>query len=93
MIGMGSVVTRHISTASKAFGNPCRVVGPNIIGIRKIGIESIDWWDEKNFSQADDDWGTSLQADHARYLAEIEVRAKEKFNIAKLRDVSRTLGN
>lgn len=93
MVGMGSVVTRNISTASKAFGSPCREVGANRIGLEKQGVRGFDWWDSKNFIQADEIWGTNLQSDNANYLAAIELRAKEKFEVAQMRNISRGVGN
>lgn len=39
MIGMGSIVTRDIPPFSKAFGNPCRIVGANVIGMQRMGLK------------------------------------------------------
>lgn len=91
IVGMGSVVTRNISTASKAFGIPCREVGPNTIALRKQGVTEFDWWDERDFVLADESWGTTLSADNAEFLAAIERRALEKSKIATMRDQSREI--
>lgn len=37
MIGMGSVVTRDIPPLAKAFGNPARVRGANVVGMERAG--------------------------------------------------------
>lgn len=93
MVGMGSVVTRDISTGSKAFGSPCRVVGPNKIALEKQGVCEFDWWDSRNFGRVDDIWGTNLQDDNADYLAAVEFRAKEKFEITKKRNWISSVGD
>jgi UDP-N-acetylglucosamine acyltransferase len=85
MVGMGSVVTRDISTGSKAFGSPCREVGPNRIALERLGVTEFDWWDSRNFGQVDEIWGTNLQTEHADYLAATELRTKEKIEISKKR--------
>lgn len=38
MIGMGSVVTHDVPPFSKAYGNPCRVAGANVIGLERSGV-------------------------------------------------------
>jgi UDP-N-acetylglucosamine acyltransferase len=38
MVGMGSVVVEPVPPYAKAFGNPCRVVGANAIGMERLGI-------------------------------------------------------
>ncbi len=40
MIGMASVVTRHIRPFVKAFGSPCTVRGLNLVGLERAGISS-----------------------------------------------------
>lgn len=93
MVGMGSVVTRNISTATKAFGVPCKEVGLNQIGLGRLGVNDFGWWNSRNFAQADEIWGTNLGAENANYLAAIELRAKEKFQIYQARKVSRSNEN
>lgn len=92
MVGMGSVVTKNISTASKAFGVPCNEVGPNQIGLEKQGVRSFGWWDSRNFGQADQTWGTNLASENTSYLTAIELRAKEKFEVAQNRKNSGKIG-
>ena len=55
MVGMAAVVTRDIPPYAKAYGSPARVVGANVIGMRRSSIadtviadlshlfESADW--------------------------------------------------
>jgi UDP-N-acetylglucosamine acyltransferase len=88
MVGMGSVVTRDISTASKAFGNPCRNVGPNVIALKKMGITEFGWWEKKDFNQADVVWHTNLRIEDSLYLDALEKRAREKARIRELRSGS-----
>lgn len=38
MVGMGSVVTHNVPPFSKAYGNPCRVAGANLIGLERSGV-------------------------------------------------------
>ncbi|AWB95898.1 UDP-N-acetylglucosamine acyltransferase [Agromyces badenianii] len=38
MVGMSSVVTRDIPPFAKAYGSPARVVGANVVGMRRGGI-------------------------------------------------------
>jgi UDP-N-acetylglucosamine acyltransferase len=38
MLGMSSVVTRDIPPFAKAYGSPARVVGANVVGMRRGGI-------------------------------------------------------
>lgn len=40
MVGMGSVVTKHIPPYSMCFGSPARVRGGNIVGMERAGIDS-----------------------------------------------------
>jgi UDP-N-acetylglucosamine acyltransferase len=39
MVGMGSIVTRDIPPFSKAFGNPCRIAGANVVGMNRMGLK------------------------------------------------------
>jgi UDP-N-acetylglucosamine acyltransferase len=41
MVGMGSVVTRDIPPFAKAFGNPARVRGVNVVGMTRMGHSSV----------------------------------------------------
>ena len=38
MVGMGSVVVEPVPPYAKAYGNPCRVVGANEVGMERLGI-------------------------------------------------------
>ena len=38
MVGMGSVVTKDIPPFAKAYGNPCRVAGANVVGLGRRGL-------------------------------------------------------
>ena len=38
MVGMGSVVTKDIVPFSKAYGNPCKVQGANLVGMQRVGL-------------------------------------------------------
>jgi UDP-N-acetylglucosamine acyltransferase len=40
MVGMGSVVTRDVPPFSKAFGNPARVRGANVVGMERSGFDA-----------------------------------------------------
>lgn len=39
MIGMGSIVTKDLVPYIKAFGNPCRPHGGNIVGMQRMGLD------------------------------------------------------
>jgi UDP-N-acetylglucosamine acyltransferase len=39
MIGMGAVVTHNVPPFAKAFGNPTRIHGANLIGLRRLGLD------------------------------------------------------
>ncbi|WP_153685009.1 acyl-ACP--UDP-N- acetylglucosamine O-acyltransferase [Agromyces agglutinans] len=39
MVGMGSVVTTDLPPYAKAFGNPARVRGANVVGMERSGVE------------------------------------------------------
>jgi UDP-N-acetylglucosamine acyltransferase len=39
MVGMGAVVTRPVPPWAKAYGNPCRVQGANVIGMERAGFD------------------------------------------------------
>lgn len=39
MVGMGSVVTRDVPPHAKAFGNPARVRGGNVVGMGRAGVQ------------------------------------------------------
>lgn len=85
MVGMGSIVTRDVPTAVKAFGSPCRAVGLNVVGLEKIGIFDFDWWESKEFHIADNLYGTELQKHHEIFLNEINKRSGEKAKIREMR--------
>lgn len=38
ILGMGSIVTRDVIPFSKAYGNPCRTHGTNVIGMQRNGF-------------------------------------------------------
>jgi UDP-N-acetylglucosamine acyltransferase len=38
MVGMSSVITRDIPPFVKAYGNPCRTAGLNIVGLQRAGV-------------------------------------------------------
>ncbi|MCP4435911.1 MAG: UDP-N-acetylglucosamine acyltransferase [Actinomycetia bacterium] len=53
MVGMGAVLTRNVPPFAKAFGNPCRVQGANVVGMERLGInESV----AKELDSAYADW-------------------------------------
>lgn len=89
MVGMGSVVTRDVSTAIKAFGSPCREVGPNVIGLQRLGISEFDWWESRDFDSADNHYGTELKKQDLIYLSEIIKRSNEMAYIREMRMKSR----
>jgi len=73
MIGMSSVVTKHVLPGSKSFGSPARLLGPNKIGLSRAGISSFDWWNE----YADNSLGSAdvpsvLEIEHARWTRIVE---------------------
>lgn len=39
MVGMGSVVTRDVPPYAKAYGNPARVQGANVVGMQRSGLD------------------------------------------------------
>jgi UDP-N-acetylglucosamine acyltransferase len=41
MVGMGSVVTRHVPPLAKAFGNPCSIVGMNKYQLGRFGVDEV----------------------------------------------------
>jgi len=41
MVGMGSIVTRHVPPLAKAFGNPCRIVGLNQYQLNRFGVDEL----------------------------------------------------
>lgn len=42
ILGMGSVVVKDIVPFSKAYGNPCRIHGTNVIGMQRNGFSEIE---------------------------------------------------
>ncbi|MEN0021670.1 MAG: acyl-ACP--UDP-N- acetylglucosamine O-acyltransferase [Microbacterium sp.] len=42
MIGMGSVVTADVPEFAKAYGVPARVVGANVVGMQRSGLDEAD---------------------------------------------------
>jgi UDP-N-acetylglucosamine acyltransferase len=90
MVGMGSVVTRDITTISKAFGNPCREVGPNVVALENQGISSADWWGKQDFAYVDKQYGSSLRDHHDFFLNAVERRGLEKSLVRKARARSKT---
>lgn len=85
MVGMGSVVTRNVSTASKAFGSPCVEVGPNIIALESLGILDFGWWEGKDFAAVDFEQSSNLSVEHEIFLKAVEQREKERVLIRQKR--------
>lgn len=85
MVGMGSVVTRNIATGSKAFGNPCRAVGPNVVALEKLGISEFNCWESQDFANVGRNWATSLYRKHEIFLRAEVMREEERNLIRKIR--------
>lgn len=44
MIGMSAVVTKDVAPGSKIAGSPARLIGPNVVGLRKAGVIDFSYW-------------------------------------------------
>jgi UDP-N-acetylglucosamine acyltransferase len=43
MVGMGSIITRHVNPGAKVMGNPAQTTGSNRIGLERV-FASSEWW-------------------------------------------------
>lgn len=91
MVGMGSVVTRNIPTATKAYGNPCREIGPNVIALERLGIVNLDWWGKIEFTEVDKVWNTALSHENTVFEMAVDQRRQERFAINEKRSQNRNL--
>jgi UDP-N-acetylglucosamine acyltransferase len=44
MIGMSAIVTKDVAPGSKVAGSPARLIGPNMVGLRKTGVVDFSYW-------------------------------------------------
>jgi UDP-N-acetylglucosamine acyltransferase len=44
MLGMNSTVTKPIKPGAVAVGQPARIIKPNEVGLAKLGVHDVSWW-------------------------------------------------
>ena len=44
MIGMSATVTKDVAPGSKVVGSPARLIGPNVVGLGKAGVDDFSYW-------------------------------------------------
>jgi UDP-N-acetylglucosamine acyltransferase len=71
MVGMGSIVAKDVPPFVKAFGNPMRVAGLNVIGMQRGGlaedaIAAVTAWYERQTEPAHPAVAALLEAFHRR---------------------------
>lgn len=71
MVGMGSVVTRDVPPYAKAYGNPCRVVSANVVGLGRAGVPD----DEAEGVRAAYESGASALPDTVAHPGLVAARA------------------
>ena len=76
MVGMGSIVTKHIKPFSKSYGSPCRSHGVNVIGMKRAGLaDELIQQVVMAFSQSDDEALRRLIANEmTRFDKAVEAR-------------------
>lgn len=92
MVGMGSVVTeRTIPPGSLLYGNPARLVRPNLAGLERVGVSEARWWNDLVAGRDPDVIPSSIEADIAEYRAACENSARMRASVTEWRQ-SRSRG-
>lgn len=86
MVGMGSVLTGSpVVPGSVAYGSPAKVVRSNTVGLQKLSIEDVTWWDALSSGSPDVAVPSALANDLIEYSEAVRRAVSLRDEVTRFR--------
>ena len=85
MVGMSAIVTKDVAPGSKVAGSPARLIGPNVLGLEKVGVTDFSYWNRDSDSNEVATPPIELAKEFASWHECISSLKKTKKSVAILR--------